>query len=62
MIEEAQRVGNLTGKQRGLIAEVFELMEVAYDHEAKACSCLVRLSRTLNAQQLHIILQSTIKP
>ena len=42
--------------------EVFKLMEVVYDHEAKACSCLVRLSRTLNAKQHHIILQSTIKP
>ena len=44
VIEEAQRVGSLTDKQRGLIVEVFELMEVAYDHEAKACSCLMRLS------------------
>ena len=35
---------------------------MAYDHEARACSCLARLSRTLNAQQLHIVLQSTIKP
>ena len=62
VIEGAQRVGNLTEEQRGLIAEVFKLMEVAYDHEARACSCLTRLSRTLNAQQLHVVLQSTIKP
>ena len=62
VIEGAQRVGNLTDEQRGLIMELFELMEVAYDHEARACSCLVRLSRTLNAQQLQVILQSSIKP
>ena len=37
-------------------------MEVAYDHEAWACSCLVRLSRTLNAQQLQVILQLSVKP
>ena len=62
MIEGAQRVGNLTDEQRGLIMELFELMEVAYGHEARACSCLTRLSRTLNAQQLQVILQVTIKP
>ena len=62
IIEGAQRVGNLMDEQRGLVTEIFELMEVAYDHEARACSCLARLSRTLNAQQLHVILQSTIKP
>ena len=62
MIEGAQKVGNLMDEQRGLITELFELMEVAYDHEARACSCLARLSRTLNAQQLQVILQSSIKP
>ena len=62
VIKGAQEVGNLTNEQRGLITELFEIMEVAYDHEARACSCFVRLSRTLNAQQLQVILQSSIKP
>ena len=35
---------------------------MAYDHEARACSHLVRLSRTLNTQQLQVILQLSIKP
>ena len=62
IIEGAQEVGNLTDEQRELITGLFELMEVAYDHEARVCSCLTRLSRTLNAQQLQVILQSSIKP
>ena len=62
VIEGAQEVGNLTNEQRGLISELFELMEVAYNHEARVCSCLTRLSRTLNAQQLQVVLQSSIKP
>ena len=62
VIEGAQEVGNLTDEHRELIIELFELMEVAYDHEAKVCSCLKRLSRTLNAQQLQVIVQSSIKP
>ena len=37
-------------------------MEVAYDHEARACSCLVRLSKTLNAWQLQVVLQASIRP
>ena len=48
IIEGAQEVGNLTNEQRGLITELFKLMEVAYDHEARACSCLMRLSRMLS--------------
>ena len=36
-------------------------MEVAYNHEARACSCLTRLSRSLSTQQLHTLLQASIK-
>ena len=58
----AVKAGNLTSEKRDLITELFEVMEVAYDHEARACSCLVRLSKTLNAQQLQVMLQASIRP
>ena len=58
----ALKAGNLTNEQWELITELFEVMEVAYDHEARACSCLVRLSKTLNAQQLQVMLQGSIRP
>ena len=59
---KALKAGNITNEQRELIMELFKVMEVAYDHKARACSCLVRLSKTLNAQQLQIVLQASITP
>ena len=44
--------GDLTKEQQELIAELFDDLEMAYDHAARACSSLTRLSRSLSAQQL----------
>ena len=62
VVRGALKAGNLTNEQQELITELFGVMEVAYNHEARACSCLVRLSKTLNAQQLQVMLQASIRP
>ena len=61
MVRGALEAGNLTNEQQELITELFKVMEVAYDHKARACSCLTRLSKTLNAQQLQVTLQASIR-
>ena len=62
VVRGALKKGNLTSEQAELITELFKVMEVAYNHKAKACSCLMRLSRTLSTQQLQVVLQASIRP
>ena len=62
VVRGALKAGNLINEQQVLITELFEVMEVAYNHEARACSCLMRLSKTLNTQQLEVLLQASIRP
>ena len=52
----------LTDEQKNLISKLFEDLEMAYNHAARACGLLRMLSRSLSLQQLQILLKSSIKP
>ena len=62
VIQLAQTKDTLTEEYQRVVAELFEALEVAHDQLATACSLLGRLSRTLQAEQLMIILKASIKP
>ena len=47
---------------KGLIAELFNALEIAHDQSATACSLLGRLSRTLKPSQLSLLLRASIRP
>ena len=62
VLRSAQRVKTLTEANQRVIAELFETLETAHDQLAMACSLLGRLSRTLNPEQLMIIIKASIRP
>ena len=48
--------------QQNLLRELFEDLEVAHEHTARACSMLARLSLSLTAPQLMAILKAVTRP
>ena len=50
----------LTENDKILLGELFEAHEVAHDQLVMACSTLGRLSRTLNSQQLLLVLKASV--
>ena len=54
--------GDLTKEQQELIAKLYNNLETAYNHAARACSSFTRLSRSLSTQQLQTLLQASIRP
>ena len=62
VLHSAQREETLTEADQRVIAELFETLETAHDQLATACSLLGRLSRTLNPEQLMIIVKASIRP
>ena len=62
MLWSAQRVEILTKADQRVIAELFETLETTHDQLATTCGLLGRLSRTLNPEQLMIIIKASIRP
>ena len=60
--EQAQEKGPLTEEQRHLLADLFDNLEVVHEASAKTCSILARLSRSLNSDQLKLVLWASIRP
>ena len=52
----------MTKANQRVVAELFESLETTHDQLATACRLLERLSRMLNADQLMIIIQASIRP
>ena len=52
----------LTENQRGLLRELFEDLEVAHEHMARACSILALLSLSLTAPQMMATLKAATHP
>ena len=52
----------LSDQNRELITELFELLEMVYDHIGRACRLIGALSRTLNSSQLFTVLKASVWP
>ena len=52
----------LTNDQRNQIGELFEDIDIAYEHLAHLCNSLGILSRTLKPCQLLLLLRASIRP
>ena len=52
----------LDKNQRELLRELFEDLEIAHEHTARACSVLARLSMTLTPPQLMATLRAAARP
>ena len=65
---EEEAMASIQGKmplnrdQRNLLRELFEDLEVAHEHTARACSMLAHLSLSLTAPQLMVTLKAVIQP
>ena len=45
-----------------IIGELFETLEMAYNHIGRACSLIGALSKTLNSSQLFAVLKASVRP
>ena len=52
----------MTEADQRVVAEIFESLETMHNQLATACGLLGRLSRTLNPDQLMIIIKASIRP
>ena len=59
MIEDIEP---LTADQKNMITELFDDLEVAHNHMARACTMLSSLSRSLSSTQLILVLKASIRP
>ena len=62
MAESIQGDTPLNNNQRDLLRELFEDLEVAHEHTARACSVLAHLSLSLTAPQLMATLKAVTRP
>ena len=62
VMEQAEQKGPLSEEQVHQIAELFENLEVVHEASAQTCSIMARLSRSLNPDQLDLVLQASIRP
>ena len=62
IIDEIEEAETFTDQQKDLIGELFDTLEMAYDHTARVCGILGVLSYSLNSHQLLILLKSSIRP
>lgn len=56
MAKSVEGEGPLTDKQKQLMAELFENLEVVHKSAAQACSIMARLWRSLNSSQFKLVL------
>ena len=59
---ELDSIEPLTSEQRTQIAKLFEDIEVVHEHLMCSCSSLGILLRSLNSQQLLMLLKASIRP
>ena len=52
----------MTDKQRQLLTELFDDLEVVHKHLTRSRSILARLSRSLNRVQLMAVLKASVRP
>ena len=52
----------LLDQDRELIKELFETLEMAYDHIGRVCGLIGALSRSLNSSQLFTVLKASVWP
>ena len=62
VVQAVQGEDVITETDKGLIAELFDALEIAHDQLATACSLLGRLSHTLKPGQLSLLLRASIRP
>ena len=62
MVTQAEQLGNLTQEQKGLLAELFNELEVIHKSLARASGTLSRLSWSLNGKQLLVVLKASVHP
>ena len=62
VLHSAQRGEAMTKADQRVVAELFESLETMHDQLATACGLLGRLLRTLNPDQLMIIIKASIRP
>ena len=62
VVQKIQEEDAMTETNKGLIAELFDALEIAHDQLATACSLLGRLSCTLKPGKLSLLLRASIRP
>ena len=62
VLAQAEQLGDLMQEQKGLLAELFDELEVAHESLARASGTLGRLSRSLNGKQLLLVLKASVCP
>ena len=62
VLRSAQRGEAMTEANQRVVAELFESLETTHDQLVTACRLLGRLLRTLNPDQLMIIIKASIRP
>ena len=61
IVEWAKEKGLLTKEQRHLLVDLFDNLEVVHEASTQTCSIMARLSRSLNSNQLKLVLCASIR-
>ena len=62
VVKQAEQLGDLTQEQKGLLAELFDELEVIHESLERASGTLGRLSWSLSGKQLLVVLKACVHP